>query len=714
MTQCLVHIEIPDAWQIDERVGKHRIRRLGSISRVYEGLVEFIPAGRNSHALKLPDGTYVVSSPAHAPHDESRYLLCAEQLIAPETDEPLTLKNLKWRRVNTRIDIDGLAEEIKASWTKSFDFTEEASNRPGLRKPQLGALHAIFAHWSVSESIATIVLPTGTGKTETMLAALVAAQIHPLLVVVPSVALRDQITRKFQTLGELRRVGAIKSDTQLPIVGTLGGTLRDAAEVRAIFERCNVVVATMDSLTQSSDGLCDEIAIFSHRLFVDEAHHIPAKTWAVFRSRFADEKVVQFTATPFRGDKKILSGRVIYQYPLRKAQADGYFQKVTLRPVFQYDSREADRAIARLAIEQLNQDLANDLNHVVMARVSTIARAETIADLYRGMTEHSVYVIYHGLSIGAKRSAYSALRDGTCRIVVCVDMLGEGYDLPALKIAALHDAHRGLGITLQFIGRFIRSAPNIGAATAIANIADLGITDRLEELYSQDADWNQILSTLAEGAVGDYQRRLDFVEGFDDPNGEVSLQNIKPKKSAEVYRMSNSTWRPSELLRAIGEDRVFFSTYNPSESVAIAITRISESISWGDVATLRDITYDLILVYYCTELALLFIHSSDTRSYHGRIAAILTDGGANQLQGEDVFRSLHGINRLLVANLGLKHAIGKSIYFTMYAGVNVHDSLTPQNLQNKMTSNLFGFGFENGDRASAGCSYKGSSLVLSH
>ena len=40
--------------------------------------------------------------------------------------------------------------------------------------------------------------------------------------------------------------------------------------------------------------------------------------------------------------------------------------------------------------------------------------------------------------------------------MVCVDMLGEGFDLPALKVAAIHDPHKSLGVTLQFVGRFAR------------------------------------------------------------------------------------------------------------------------------------------------------------------------------------------------------------------------------------------------------------------
>ena len=35
-------------------------------------------------------------------------------------------------------------------------------------------------------------------------------------------------------------------------------------------------------------------------------------------------------------------------------------------------------------------------------------------------------------------------------------MLGEGFDLPALKVAVVHDPQKSLAVTLQFIGRFTR------------------------------------------------------------------------------------------------------------------------------------------------------------------------------------------------------------------------------------------------------------------
>lgn len=74
-------------------------------------------------------------------------------------------------------------DEIIASWKNNFQFKEEnqQENIQGLRQPQLGALYAILAHLQLPLETATVVLPTGTGKTETMLSTLVANQCSKVL-----------------------------------------------------------------------------------------------------------------------------------------------------------------------------------------------------------------------------------------------------------------------------------------------------------------------------------------------------------------------------------------------------------------------------------------------------------------------------------------------------------------------------------------------------
>ncbi|MFG1873207.1 DEAD/DEAH box helicase family protein [Sphaerisporangium sp. NPDC049003] len=121
--------------------------------------------------------------------------------------------NVAWRLVAS----DGADEDVDhgqvlASFDEAFRFRQEDPERGvvGLREPQLGAVYAVLGHWASRRSQpATVVMPTGTGKTETMVALLVAGRVERLLVIVPSDALRDQIAIKFERLGLLKGLGVV-------------------------------------------------------------------------------------------------------------------------------------------------------------------------------------------------------------------------------------------------------------------------------------------------------------------------------------------------------------------------------------------------------------------------------------------------------------------------------------------------------------------------
>ncbi len=72
-------------------------------------------------------------------------------------------------------------------------------------------------------------------------------------------------------------------------------------------------------------------------------------------------------------------------------------------------------------------------------------------------------------------------------------MFSEGIDFPELKICAIHDKYKSLPITMQFVGRLARAQANLGKASIIANTVDDDTNEAMQELYSQDSDWNQIL-----------------------------------------------------------------------------------------------------------------------------------------------------------------------------------------------------------------------------
>lgn len=99
-----------------------------------------------------------------------------------------------------------LCDEVRKTWAAGILYPEERRGkdgkveRIGLRPPQIGALHAIAAHFTVSKSPSLVVMPTGTGKTEVMLATSIMRCPERLLVLVPSDALRTQTYKKFSGL----------------------------------------------------------------------------------------------------------------------------------------------------------------------------------------------------------------------------------------------------------------------------------------------------------------------------------------------------------------------------------------------------------------------------------------------------------------------------------------------------------------------------------
>jgi superfamily II DNA or RNA helicase len=253
------------------------------------------------------------------------------------------------------------------------------------------------------------------------------------------------------------------------------------------------------------------LALFD-TVFFDEAHHIPAHSWKRIYSRLKSTRVVGFTATPFRLDGERVPGKVIYQFPLRLAQTQGYFQTIDFIAVDEIDQESSDLEIASRAIKRLREDRASGHQHILLARAGTKRRADRLlVDFYSLLApDLNPVVIYSGI-VGKSLIARN-IRGGLHPIVICVDMFGEGFDLPALKIAAMHDIHRSLAITLQFTGRFTRSDSRLGSATLVANVADGHVREAIADLYAEDADWNELIPGLSENAIAGHVQFGEFMD----------------------------------------------------------------------------------------------------------------------------------------------------------------------------------------------------------
>jgi superfamily II DNA or RNA helicase len=612
-----------------------------------------------------------------------------------------------------------VVEERAGLWENMLSFRREWPNpdgtvdddKRGLRPPQLGALHAIGSHWSLQTQTGTVVMPTGTGKSETMLSTLAAYVRKPMLVVVPSDALRSQTARKFLTFGLLRFLKVLQPAAPNPILGVVTKVPKTVAALE-MFDRCNAIVGTMSSLADAdAEPFWPEIAKRVGVLVIDEAHHVGARRWSGFREAFAGKPILQFTATPFRRDGNLVDGQVIYNYPLRRAQADGYFKPITFEPIYEASPGEADRAIAEAAVARLRADLGEGLNHLMMARCVSIDRAQAVHAIYQRLaSDLSPMLVHSEMSDSAAR--IDDLQQGRSRIVVCVNMLGEGFDLPELKVAAIHDLHKSLAILLQFTGRFTRSAAkNIGNATVIANIAEPNVSAALERLYSEDADWNELLSEMSSEAANDHARLTRFLNeakrldnGPEDEDTAISQKLLKPTLSTLFYEADKFTPRKFHegLPPAFVPYRVWL--HEPSHTLYF-VTRSEPTVKWSRSKSVRDRTWNLFILHHDERRKLLYLSSTDHDSTFGELAEAV--GAGKMLSGDMMFRSMGRVNRLIFQNFGAKKHGRRNLSYVSYTGAEVTTALSAAEKSGSVKAMLSGMGWEGGQQVTIGCSGKG-------
>lgn len=696
------------------KVGGNRI-----IQHVFVGAstrVEISPSHIKGHD--------VITTEFHPPYREvllrrkgvRRILSPLPVVVAPRVDDPDNLPEsfeIQWDSLGELARYVDTPEKVVQSWINRFDFRteDEEQDLPGLRSPQIGALHAIAAHFAVGSTFepATVVLPTGTGKTETMLATLVYQRLRRTLVLVPNDTLRSQIAEKFLSLGVLRETQVIAGDLANPRVAIITTGIRSTDELNLIVQNANVIVALPNVLDASDDEVVRRLADACSDLIVDEAHHITARTWQRVRGLFAAKRVLQFTATPFRRDGKRVDGKIIFNYKLGDAQVAGYYRPINLRTVEEYGGQEArDVAIAEEAIATLRRDRDNlGFDHLLMARTSSKDRAEAVWDIYRRLApDLKPVIIYSGSGRTLKnREAKSKLFDrggDGARIVICVDMLGEGFDLPFLKIAALHDTHKSLAVTLQFIGRFTRKGPadKIGEASVVANIADPNVETKLAQLYAEGADWDRLIKRLSEEKIAHELRLQDVVLGLKEAgslHANLSLWNLRPALSAQLFQTKCEDWKPLAFESVLPKDSKSWYALNDKDKILVAVVCHSSDVLWGNFQTVYDTIYNLLIIKWSKASGSLCLFASDYNALRSeKLAKAVTNEDTTLVSGTPIFNILNNVELPLVKSLGSSR-VG-AISFTSYFGPNVTEGLHSVEKSESSLNNLACLGYEGGER----------------
>lgn len=247
----------------------------------------------------------------------------------------------------------------------------------------------------------------------------------------------------------------------------------------------------------------------------------------------------------------------------------------------------------------LASDLDAGLNHLAMARCSTIERAKHLHSLYAtAYPDYRPVIVHSQQSLKERRENLAALRRFESRIIVCVDMLGEGFDLPELKIAALHDHHKSMAVTIQFVGRFTRQDLTLGDATVIANTGIDDVDRALAKLYAEDADWNALVEALSSAKIERQVRRAEMFKGFSGDLSDIPLQTLEPKMNAVLYRTSCDAWDPFRAEELYNPGVYLGMKLNPHQRVAIFVTWAEEQARWTSAQQAVNVTWDLHMLHW--------------------------------------------------------------------------------------------------------------------
>lgn len=216
-------------------------------------------------------------------------------------------------------------------------------------------------------------------------------------------------------------------------------------------------------------------------IIVDEAHHAVAGTWQKIINAFPDAKLLGVTATPERLDGRGLGvhcggyfDRLIQGPTMASLIEDGYL----VRPRVFSASVPPDLSEARTVAGDFNR--ADSERAVIDSRIVgdavghyrricpgvpsiafcvSLAHAEVVARQFNA-AGFKAEQIDGRMNDHDRARVVSALGTGGINVMVSVDLVSEGFDVPVCGAALMLRPTQSMGLYLQQIGRALRPAPD--------------------------------------------------------------------------------------------------------------------------------------------------------------------------------------------------------------------------------------------------------------
>jgi superfamily II DNA or RNA helicase len=503
----------------------------------------------------------------------------------------------------------------------SLVLKQHSATSKGFRNCQLGAIWAAKAHFSVSNDRALINLPTGAGKTAVMMALAFELGARRIFILTPSMFSREQTATEFRSQRQLSdHIGALKRNLEYgPRVKENESDITSDDDWRK-FLSFDVVVSTANAILSPPPpeffGVNASAKPEFDLVFVDEGHHSPADTWTAFLDQVHASRVLLFTATPFRRDRKRIRAKPIYVYPISKAINDGIYRPVQLVDV-KSDADRRDAALAEKCRECFFEERKKAPEIAVIIKAKDMNHAEDLKKIYEEANFPKLGVIYSRNSYADNRDVLEKVKNNQgddadpdqLHGFICVDIANEGIDVPNLRIAVFHDPPQTLPYTIQVIGRVTRISPDdkTNALLIVDGDAAKG-SPEIRALYASDEGWSKLLPELFEKEVRE-TRFLPTPGTILAGHASLPADDLYPYQTVRVYQRSrpperdpktkkikpifSSTFDTTELNREISLE-----VFEGTDDRVVAITRTLELPRWTKHRAFEADRFDLHVYCY--------------------------------------------------------------------------------------------------------------------
>lgn len=482
-------------------------------------------------------------------------------------------------------------------------FNLEPKNGDGLRDCQLGAIWALKSYKTngTNEVASLISMPTGSGKTAIMMAACFELGLSKILIVVPSVILRRQISKQFRELQILKNKNCL--DENAPTVSVYEVTSRKTTreEWETILNSHDVIVSHPNSISPYYQGLEPIPIDLIDAVFVDEAHHEPAPTWQSLNSFYRTQLKVFFTATPFRRDRKRMRAKLIYHYSLEQA-----LEKKILRPIeFHGESignhpPDSNEALLETATTVFNEERIANPTCSILIRTDRIEDAQNLATLYNG-NGFNVDVIHSKRSSTVNESLIEKVNNGELDGLVCVGIASEGLDIPNLKVAVLHATPKSIPYTIQFLGRISRTPlDQEGPAKLIANTD--AVRGEVRRLYKSDSSWRLLIPQI----VDEQMQLARHYRSSQAKEEDFQMPELNVYFSAIVYSTPTNFTFQDQISSNSSNFEIVHYEQADDESPLIVVTAHNKPLDWASREIYIEDLLDVHILYHASEHNLLF------------------------------------------------------------------------------------------------------------